>query len=467
MSNKTNGISMILPLLSLLLLLGPAGTAYAADEALPVYDLAQCIAIALEESPSLAISAENSTIAGSSVKQAYAAFLPSLSASRSKSTSNRTDFDYQPDPTLPAFDLEQEFKSWDYGLQSNWNIFGGFRKFGGLKSARNERDAALADQVYSRQVVIETVAVAYINLLRNERLLDVASEARDLAQRELEKAETYHRIGSAARSDVLQAKVRLGQTELDEIRAQNTVEQSFADLSHAMNRPLAERFRVDTSLLDRKSEVPDLKALFDEAMASRPDLISLDHRVDARRGDVTTATSGLLPSLDLFWRYGHNENESEFRFGAQQSESTSYGYSINWNIFDRYQTLAGRTQAKARVRIAEYNLDQKRLDIQLEVRQLYNSLVEARQRLSLSRETIANADEELRLAQERFKVGAGTTLDTITAQVNLATARGAAAAAAADEATARGDEGQASSDCLIASLRLDRAVGRSLEGLGK
>jgi outer membrane protein len=438
-------------LILLVVALAGAAVPVSAQEKLPVYDLSQCIAIALDESPSLAISLENSDIAGHEVRKAWGSFLPSLSASRSSSTSDRTDFDYQVDPTIPAADLEQQFKSYDYGLSSNWNIFGGFRKIGALKSARNGLNAARADQSYSRQLVIETVAQAYINLLRNERLLEVAKDAKDLAARELEKSETYHRIGSAARSDVLQAKVRLGQTRLDEIRAQNSVEQSFAELSHAMNRPLATRFRVDSSLLDADYELNDLQALFEEALVARPDLQSIMYQVDARKGDVTSAGSNLLPSLDLFWRYAHNTNESEFRFGAQESQSISYGYSINWNVFDRFQTLSGRTQAKARVRIAEYNLDQKQLDIQLEVRQLYNSVREAQERISLSRETIANADEELRLAQERFKVGAGTTLDTITAQVNLA--------------QARGDEVQALSDYLIASLQLDRAVGRPLDRL--
>ena len=94
---------------------------------------------------------------------------------------------------------------------------------------------------------------------------------------------------------------------------------------------------------------------------------------------------------------------------------------------------------------------QAELDAQLEVRRTYNTVIEARERISLTRETIANAQEELRLAQERFRVGAGTMLDKITAQVNLA--------------TARGDEVQARSDFTIATLQLDRSVGRALDAL--
>ena len=390
------------------------------------------------------------------MKRAWGAFLPNLSASYNRNQSWRTDFSYETiDPltglplTMP--DRDTNYKDQSLSLRAGLNIFNGFGKFGGLKTARNEKLASKMDYSYSRQQVIETVATAYINLLRYEHLLEVSADARDLAAKELEKAETYHRIGSAAKSDVLQAKVRLEQTRLDEVRARNSVEQSFAELAHAMNRPLIERFEVDRSLLDREYQVSDLELLYNEAIAQRQDIMSRGYALEARRGDVKSATAGLLPSIDLFGGYSRSENLSEFRFGAPENASSYVSIQVQWNIFDRYATLAGRSQAQARKRIAEYTLQQAELDAQLEVRRTYNSVIEARERMSLTRETIANAEEELRLAQERFRVGAGTMLDKITAQVNLA--------------TARGDEVQARSDFTIATLQLDRAVGRALDAL--
>lgn len=462
-----------LPLLALLGLLAWGSVAAAAEAADgPVYSLAECIGIALEGSPTLAISRENEDIAAKGVTRAWGAFLPSASLSRTWNKSERTDFDVEQtaydqvtlvteeDIGIPYFIpvgsagvMDQKTKSTyqDYGVNANLNLFDGFAKYGGLKSARRDREAAAADRAYTRQLVIQNVTVAYLRLIRDERLLEVAQESQDLAERELEKSETYHRIGSAAKSDVLQAKVRVEQTRLDVIRARNTVEQSFADLAHAMNRPLAQRFQVDRTLMEADLDVRPLGTLFDEALANREDLRSRELQVEARAGDVTSAGGNLWPSIDVFARYTKYENESPFRFGAQKSDNLSYGYQVNWNVFDRLQTITGRSQAKARKRIAEHNLDQARLDVQLEVRQLYNAQVEARERVSLARETILNADEELRLAQERFRVGAGTMLDRITAQVNLA--------------TARGDEVSALADFVAASLQLDRAVGRSLDAL--
>ena len=73
--------------------------------------------------------------------------------------------------------------------------------------------------------------------------------------------------------------------------------------------------------------------------------------------------------------------------------------------------------------------------------------LEARERANVSQETIIQSEEELRLARERFRVGAGTTLDVIVAQANLA--------------NSRAQEVQAMCDFLIAETMLYRAVGRT------
>lgn len=447
-----------------------------AQEAAPLIrmlDLGQCVEIALGGSLSLAIADAQRESAGHGVRGAWGAFLPSLSLGRTWSKNERRDFDVNvlESQLMPLVDTgldtffvttqvptglkeDQKIKTSyrDWSAQTSLNVFDGFGKYGSLKSARSSLAAAEAGAGYSRQQVIENVAAAYYDLLRYERLLEVARESEDLAAKELERTEVYFRLGSAARSDVLQSKVRLEQTRLEVVRAANGVEQAFANLAYAMGQPLAARFEIDRSALAVDFELESLDALYAQALRERLDLRSREHEVEARRGEVTAASSNLWPSLDLFANYSRYRNESPYRFGAQESDNLGYGYRVSWNIFDRLQSWTGRSQARARARIAEYSLEQARLDAQLEIRRLYNSLVEARERARVSRETIVQAEEELRLAQERFRVGAGTTLDRINAQVNLA--------------RARGDEVQAICDYLINAARLDRAVGQAVGPAG-
>lgn len=432
-----------------------------------ILDLVQCVQIALEADLSLRVAEQRRHQAEKDLTAARGAFLPDLSLSRTDVKDKRTDFDVQqydtqvysvgtiegPILTFPVQSpsgevADETIKSSynDWQASANWNIFEGFGKWSSAKSAKNSVQSAKALEAYNRELVAQNVATAYYNLLRFEALLEVAKDTRDLAAKELERSETYFRLGSAAKSDVLQARVRLENTRLDVVVANNAVEQAFADLAYAMAQPLAQRFDIDRQPLETEMELDDLNVLYEEAMQNRLDLKGQEYAVEAAKKDVTTATANLWPRLDLFASYVRYNNESPFRFGSQESQNFRYGYRVTWNIFDRLQTITGRSIAKANERIAEYTLEQQRLDAQREIRQFYNNLVEARERLQVSRETIIQSQEELRLAQERFRVGAGTSIDRILAEVNLA--------------TARGDEVQAICDFLIGRVQLNRAVGR-------
>ncbi len=443
----------------------------AAQEAgagVPVLSLDECIRQALSGSPTLLISQEQREIAAQNVRGAKGAFLPNLSLSYNWQKSERTDFDVaQTEPgtfQIPTTDpniftifptqvangeIADESVSATYkslGGRATLNLFDGFSKYGSLRSARHSLEAADATVGYTRERVVEDVVAAYYNLVRYEKLAEVAREARDRAARELERTETYFKLGSAAKSDVLQQRVALENTKLDVVVAENSIKKGQADLAYAMNRPLQGQFAVDASVLETDFAVSEVGELYGEALRNRLDLQGSERTLEARRQDVKAARGSLFPSLDVYGNYGRDNNESPYKFGAQVSEATSYGYSVSWNIFDRLQTYSGISRAKASARIAEYQLEQARLNVQVEIRQLHNALVEARERASVSRETIVQSEEGLRLAQERFRVGAGTALDVIVAQVNLT--------------SARAQEVQAKCDFLIARASLDRALGR-------
>ncbi len=440
------------------------------DSDLPVLSLGDCISLALESSPTILVSQERQVIAGKEITSAYGQFLPTISLSGSYQKSDRTDFDVQDYDYLPrtdyTFDSAGDSTAWigqmavpggfsDKDISTTYktlsgnadlNLFAGFSKFSTLSSAKNNLKAAEASAGYTRQLIVENVISAYYNLLRYHELLKVAAETRDQAAKELERTETYFRLGSAAKSDVLQQRVRLENTKLDVVVSDNNVKKAFVDLAYNMNRPLASGFIIDDSVLHTDFVVEDLNSLYEEALLQRLDLESSKHSLEAKNNDVTTATSGYLPRLDVFANYSRSDNESPYKFGSQVSSSTAYGARVSWNIFDKFQTWTRRGQAQANARIAEYEYDQARMNVQVEIRQLFNSLVEARERANVSRETIVQSEEELRLAQERFRVGAGTTLDVIVAQVNLA--------------NSRGQEVQAMCDFLIGEAKMNRAVGR-------
>lgn len=449
---------------------GGAPSDPAGAEPIPVYTLEECANIALQGSLQVLIAQQQIEVAAQNVKAARGAFLPDLSATATYSKSDRTDYDIAQTiyadssftvidsgddiVTLPAEvpvgqrveDVTVSSTSKSLRANASLTLFDGLANVNNLKAANLGRDAAVASEEYYRALILQNVGMAYYNLLRALALRDVKVEDRDRAQLELERTETYFRLGSAARADVLQQRVRLENTRLALVTAENAIEQAFADLAHAMNRPLARRFDIDRSSLDTDMTVEEVDVLYAEALRDRADLRAAALNAASQNRSAAAATGPLLPQVSVFGSYGRSSDESPYRFGSQTSQSFSWGGQVSLSVFDRYQSWSRRAQAKAQARIAGYDLEQAQRDAQLEVRRFHIAMTEAKERLAVSSETVAAAEEDLRLAQERFRVGAGTQLDRITAEVSLA--------------QARADRVQAICDFLIARLQLYRAVGR-------
>jgi len=436
----------------------------------PVFTLRDCVRIALDSSLRLGVADEQRLIAEKDVKEAWGAFLPNLSLSATYSKNHRTDFDLEstqytpgeypyvgsnPDTLwLPAqvpvgTTVEDEkitstYK--DLSASAALRLFDGFANINNLKAAQAAETATEFSRGYTREQVVQNVAMAYYNLLRNLALRDVKVEDLDRAQKELERTETYFRLGSAAKADVLQQRVFVENTRLELVTAENQVKQAQADLAYAMNQPLAEDFEVDRSPLQTEMAVEPVETLYQEAKENRLDLQALAYDREATEKRAAAAGGAFWPRIDVAASFTRYNNESPYRFGSQTSQSISYRGTVSWDVFNRFQNWTQHAKAKANARIAEYNLEQAQLDAQLEIRRYHIAMTEAIERRQVSQETIAQAEEELRLAQERFRVGAGTNLDRISAEVNLA--------------QARADEVQAIADFLIARIQLYRALGR-------
>jgi len=320
--------------------------------------------------------------------------------------------------------IDQTFES--YSASSNITLFNGLDRIGEMRQANANLNAAEATLTYQRDVLRESVVNAYYDYIRADRRVEVALEAERLAEQELERSETYFDLGISTRSEVLQAKVLVQQRKLDIVRERSTRRNAFLALAHSMNIPGARPFEVVDDLPSVESlQVPDVEELLDAARMQRLDLVATQFNLDASEAGVTRARSGYWPSIQAFVQYSRSVSETpqSLRLGGRENESISYGVQGQWNIFDRWRTQQQTRNAVAARRRAEYDLRQRQLDIELEVVNLWNNLNEAVESYQVSVVSVEQSREDMRLAEERFRVGAGTALDVITAQVNLAQAQ--------------------------------------------
>ncbi len=414
-----------------------------------VLSLEDCIGIAIRNNPEIGIAESSIKGAESGLLQSYGQLLPSLNVSfttgRAFYGPSSIQYDAQGRPVqTEGFD----YNSYSFNMNSSIVLFDGGGNINSIRSSMKSRDAAREEYRYTQDIVTAMVINKYYNLVRAKMLLVVAEESLDQARQSLERSEALLEVGSATRADVLKARVRHSNTRLSLIRARNAVEFAREDLVSVLSMKGDPEVDVDTTMVIRFEE-PDIESEVDRALANRPDLRSLELSKGAAQASVAAAKSGWWPSIGAGFNYGWSDRQMAEDLNFFKDEySWSIGASISMNLFDRFVTNSSVGRAKADLRRAEYSLEKAKLDAIKEVKNLVYIMNEAKERIIVASETVEQANEDMRLAEERYRVGAGTMLETIDAQVALT--------------QAKADVIEAKCDYLIAVADLARATGRRI-----
>jgi outer membrane protein TolC len=414
-----------------------------------VLSLDECITIALGNNPEIRIAEEGYRKAQSSLLVNYGGLLPRMSVDFS--TGHRfygpssVQYDAQGRPVVSnGFDYDD----YSFRISSSIVLFDGGNTINGIRAAMSGRDASKEDLRYSKDLVSAQVIRAYYNLVRSTMLLHVQEEAMEQARRSLERTEALLEVGSATRADVLKARVLHSNTRLNMITAKNAVELAREDLVMLLNMPESQPIDVDTSMAITYVD-PDLNGEIDYALENRSDLRSLQYSIRSASAGITAAKGGWLPTVGASFGYVWNDRKmaENLNFFKEEYLWSVIGY-ISYNLFDQFVTSSNVKTARANHRIAEYSLENARLQAIREVKSIVFMLREARERISVATETVDQAMEDVRLADERYRVGAGTMLETIDAQVALT--------------QAKANVIDAKCDYLIAAADLVRATGRRI-----
>ena len=369
-----------------------------------ILSLSDAIEIGLDGSTAIATNQAQLDASITAKRAAWFGLGPDLQGSASKTEQRRVDF-FDDDTGIPDAHELSTFRT--LGATSAVRFFDGFANWSRVAAAQKDIESNEYNLAYSATQVQTNIVDAYYNLLRAKLLMTVAQEAEDVSREELERTQALYELGSAARSDVLKSQVDLGNQRLVMVQARNSVRQRYDGLVYAMNLFVATPFDIDTTVATIPDEEFDFLTEVDYARDHRLDLKALRATVEAQGSRITVARGNLFPTIDLSYRYSFDKSSSAFIFGSGDTQTWAWTLSSNWNIFDRYQTYSNVSSAKANRRIAEYSRKQTELDAVREIRGYLNQLREARERLAVASENVERSEEDLRLATEKFRVGAG------------------------------------------------------------
>ena len=291
-------------------------------------------------------------------------------------------------------------------------LFQGFRIGNNIKEGELSLKAATEDLEKAREDMSVSVAQAYVQILYNMEILDVAENQVGIDSLQLVRLSAMLDNGKASPSQVAQQKAALGQSRLTATQARNTLNLSLLDLTQLLELPSPEGFSIvrpevpiDGILLGNPEDI------YAEAIESKPSVKAEQFRLDATEFTIKSAKGAVLPSISASGGLGTNyytmsAAPSEVFFNQIKNNFSQYlGLSLSVPIFTGFQSRNQVRQAELSRTNQMLQLENTKKSLYKEIQQAWYNAVAAAEKYRSSVDAKDSAKESFDLMLAKYENG--------------------------------------------------------------
>ncbi len=380
--------------------------------------LAELADLALQNNPASRQAWSAARAAAAQVDQAQGLFMPTLTG---VAGANRHYLSAQPRS------FTDDYLKYGPSLKVNYLIL----NFGGGRQAAVEQalqTVYAADFTFNRTIqdALLAVELAYYNQVSAQAGIEAAQAGVKDATTALTAATERKNAGVGTQLEVLQAQAGYDQARYLLANAEGSAKIARGMLARAAGLPADAPVQVVLPAVELPEPVTtqDMKTLLDEALARRPDMAALRATVAAADAGVKVAGAARWPSLYLNGGVGYEQFENQGQRDLQDRDwSADAGLSLQWTIFDGFQTQSAKRAAQAQADAARAQLQQAELAACSEVWNRYYAYETAIQKYAFSTAFLKSATASYDLALDSYKAGLRSILDLLNAESLAAQAR--------------------------------------------
>jgi outer membrane protein len=313
--------------------------------------------------------------------------------------------------------LEQSSTIVDARLQGRLNLFDGLSKFNELTRTAADLERAHASQLEARFRTALLTESDYYDVIAQRELTRVASERVRRAEEQLAVARARVMAGAVVQTDSLQLLLELTQARVALLRQTAQLKVARFQLGRRIGAPGA----VDAMEIEARPAPPlpitEEDAIL-EAVGESPQVVAA--RASQRSAEAAghSARGAYLPSVDLTGQIAATDS----KFFPTASTRSSVGIAVSlpiWNNAIREIAVSRAATVRDVTRAVRADLE---LAVRRDVVEGYEAYEAARAAAELASQSVIVATENLRVQHERYRVGATSIIDLITAQVSLSEA---------------------------------------------
>lgn len=303
----------------------------------------------------------------------------------------------------------------------SWLLF----DFGGRSGSVSEAREALVAADWTHNATIQNVVLAvesaYFTYMATKALLVAQQTTLHEAQTVLAAAEERHNVGVATIADVLQTKTAESQAELAVETTEGALQTTRGALALSMGLPANIPYDIEAPPPGPPPAgiTDSLDTLIARGVRERPDLLAMQAQVREAQARVTAARGAALPALVL------SGDVQQLTFSNPPSTVQGYAATIALAvpIFSGWSQIYNVKSAEAAADAARQQELGYEQQVVYQVFSSYYALRTATQQVKTSADLLGSATASDQVALGRYREGAGSLLDLLTAQAALATAR--------------------------------------------
>lgn len=388
--------------------------------------LEEALAAAYANNPTLEAARAGQRATDEGVAQAKGGWRPTIEATGSvgrTNTQQTTSFGGIPN------DQENTFTSKNGSVALVQPLFRGFKTVHSVNRAEAQVYAGRERLRGVEQQVLLDAVTAYMDVKRDEAVLELTRNNVQVLQRQLEASQDRFRVGEITRTDVAQSEARLSRAISERIQAESALTASRSAYQRVVG--------MAPGSLDQPARLPEMPpsedAALEIALAESPLLRAAQFAAKAADYDAKVAVGDLLPQVSLRAEYNRGWDTSPFVSDSEQKQVMAQITIPLYQAGVADSVVRQSRQVKSQRTLEAVDAERQ---AQEAVRNAWEALREAQSRIVANEEQVKANAIALEGVRQEAEVGARTTLDVLDAEQEYLDARVALVRSQRDEVVA-------------------------------
>lgn len=386
------------------------------------YTLEECINIALQNNRTIKQQELNKARSEIAYSQARSDLLPNLNAQAGQ------NFTFGRSIGLDNTYQNTNSAQTSFGIGADITLFDGLRMKYNIDAKRADLSAAEADVEKFKDDIEMSVATAFLQVLLQKELLQIANEQLALTDENIRRRNELIKNGKMAQGEIYELEAQRAREEQNRVQAESNLKLSLLDLAQIIEledfsqldvvTPPVEQIISDEMLLSPTD-------VYQQALMVRPEIRSSEYRLQSSEKEVLMAKSQLYPSLSFganfgtgYYKMSGRENDS-FSSQFRNNMSNSLGFNLRIPIFNRFQTRNNIRSAELAVENNRIEMDKVKIELRKRIEQAFHNAVGAQSKWKATQKSEISGKEAFRFAQEKFDNGRANAYELFQAKSNL------------------------------------------------